>query len=317
MSSPNVSILIPVYNASLFIERCANSVFSQTFSSIEYVFVDDGSVDDSIHKLEKVLNNYPNRQYAVQILKHQVNKGISAARQTALDHASGQYVFMMDSDDYVENNLVEMLYNKAVSCKSDLVYCPFFVEYENKSDLSSIYFSNNNRKMIDQAIKGNASYWNKLISRSLLVNNNIRTLDGIDYGDDLAVLVKVIYYARNICYLPFPLYHYVQYNTDSCTKKFKLKYIDDRLIMVDYISNFLESVPDAVNYRKSIWLLKATRKERLLRLMGPEDRFIGLYPEINHHIFSVDIKLSSKILLLLSRQKFKKILKIYIKLLKQ
>lgn len=315
MSIPKVSILIPVYNVSLYIERCAHSIFNQTFQDIEYIFVDDGSPDDSVEKLNTVLLNYPERADSVRIIRHEQNKGISAARQTALDHATGDYVYMMDSDDYVEYNLIEELYNKAISSMSDLVYCLFYVEYGNRTEISGNSFVNNKVQLIDHAINGNSSYWNKLIARSLIVDNDIRTLAGVDYGDDLAVLVKVIYYAQNISFCSKALYHYVQYNADSCTKLFKPKYIEDRLVMVEYLTDFLSSIPDSYAYQQSIWLLKATRKERLLRLMGAQNRFVDLYPDMYPHIHRIKVKLSSKVLLWFAIPRYKDILKRYIKLL--
>jgi len=116
-----VSILIPIYNASGFIEKCAESVFSQTFESIEYIFVDDCTPDDSIQKLNQVLERFPHRKKAVTVLRNNKNEGISYSRQRAFDVATADYFLAMDSDDWIEPDMIENLYNKAIETNADMV----------------------------------------------------------------------------------------------------------------------------------------------------------------------------------------------------
>jgi glycosyltransferase involved in cell wall biosynthesis len=121
-----VSILIPVYGVEKYIEKCAHSVFSQTFERIEYVFVDDCTKDGSVDKLQQVLELYPARKSSTRIIKHEKNRGVAAARQTAIDAATGDYLLFVDSDDYIEKNMVELLYKKAFEKNADIFFVNFF-----------------------------------------------------------------------------------------------------------------------------------------------------------------------------------------------
>ncbi|HZK68740.1 MAG TPA: glycosyltransferase family 2 protein [Paludibacter sp.] len=309
MSKNKVSVLVPVYGVSTYIERCAHSLFGQTFKDIEYVFVDDCTPDDSIEKLNAVLDFYPQRAQSVIIIKHDKNRGISAARQTAFDAATGSYVLSMDSDDFVELEMVEELYKKAVETDADMVYCSYFSELKDKTVIGTNIFAENKLGLINLAISGNSAYWNKLIARKILVENNIKTLESISHGDDLAVIAKIIYYSNNFVFLDKPFYHYVQFNQNSVTKKFNPKYVEDRLKLVADLDTFFSSKPDYSVYKPSVWLLKALRKIRLIRISSAEKQFVDIYPEINNHISKLNLPFMSKAILWLAAKRYTFLLK--------
>ena len=106
---PKVSFLVPVYNVSAYIGRCARSLFEQTFDDIEYIFVNDCTPDDSMERLEAVIEQYPERAGQVKIINQEQNQGPGTARNVALLAASGEYVCCVDSDDYVEYNMYALL----------------------------------------------------------------------------------------------------------------------------------------------------------------------------------------------------------------
>ena len=107
--TPKVSMLIPIYGVEKFIERCAISLFEQTYQNIEYIFVNDCTKDDSINVLERVINRYPNRKPFVRIINHTQNKGLAGARNTAVANATGEFIMHVDSDDYVDETMYEDL----------------------------------------------------------------------------------------------------------------------------------------------------------------------------------------------------------------
>lgn len=102
-----VSILVPIYGVEQYIERCAKSLFEQTYSEIEYVFVNDCTKDDSIGVLNRVLEKFPQRKLQVRIINHEKNKGLGAARRTAILNANGDYILHVDSDDYIAKMLLK------------------------------------------------------------------------------------------------------------------------------------------------------------------------------------------------------------------
>ena len=102
-----ISIITPLYKAENFIERCADSLFGQTFTDIEYIFVDDCSPDSTVKRLRQVLDRYPARKPQTKIIGHERNRGVAAARNTGLDAATGDYVYYVDADDYIEPDAIE------------------------------------------------------------------------------------------------------------------------------------------------------------------------------------------------------------------
>ncbi|MFZ4582124.1 MAG: glycosyltransferase family 2 protein [Paludibacter sp.] len=301
MSIYKVSVLVPIYNAENYIQKCAHSLLAQTLESIEYVFVDDCSADKSISILKTVIEQYPDRTNDIKIITHNVNKGISAARQSAFDVATGEYLLAMDSDDYIETDMLESLYNHALANHSDMVFCDYISEFKNETKIRKIPFSTDKKKQIEFAIRGNSALWNKIFKRSILVENNIRTLTGIDHGDDLAVLIKLLYHSNQISYLPKHFYHYIESNQHSTTKKFKPKYIDDRLKLVNEVVVYLEK--GGLTFQNEILLMKSLRKAKILMLTHGDKQYVDLFPEINKHFMTLDMNISLKLMLYISKIK--------------
>ncbi|MBR7103707.1 MAG: glycosyltransferase family 2 protein [Lentisphaeria bacterium] len=122
---PKVSVVIPVYNVEKYIERCVRSLFEQTLDSVEYIFVDDGSPDNSISVMEKVLADYPHRKEQVKIIRHEVNQGVGFARNHGVAASTGDYVIHCDADDWLDLELYEAMYKKAAETCADMVHCGF------------------------------------------------------------------------------------------------------------------------------------------------------------------------------------------------
>ena len=116
-----VSVLVPIYGVEDYIERCIRSLLQQTYSNIEFVFVDDCTPDKSIEVLQKVLEDYPVRKPYVRIIRHKRNKGLGVSRNEAVNYASGDFIIHVDPDDYVERDMVEACINRQNETNADLV----------------------------------------------------------------------------------------------------------------------------------------------------------------------------------------------------
>ena len=116
IKTPKISIIVPVYNVSAYIERCVSSLLCQTFTSLEIIFIDDGSVDDSVSKIRSLIKNKP-----WCVLLRQKNQGLSSARNAGIKIAQGDYLCFVDSDDAISPNFCEVTYQKAQASKADLV----------------------------------------------------------------------------------------------------------------------------------------------------------------------------------------------------
>src|SRR5690606_34101887 len=105
-----ISVVIPIYNVEKYIERCVRSLFEQTLQNVEYIFVDDSSLDRSVEIVKQILNEYVDRQSHVHFVEHPQNRGLPAARNSGVSKAKGDYIFHCDSDDWLEKDALYELY---------------------------------------------------------------------------------------------------------------------------------------------------------------------------------------------------------------
>ena len=233
-----VSIAIPIYNVSKYIEICAHSLFAQTFKNIEYIFVDDCTPDNSIDILKKVITLYPNRKKSIHIIHHEQNKGLAAARNTALDNAHGKYILHVDSDDYIELDAIEILYKKAIEDKADIIICDYYAEWSNKKKWIKQKFHPNNIEFLKQILNAETASFhaNKFIKRNLYVDNQLRMYEGLNYGEDFSMTTRLVYCANKISKIDKPLYHYIQTNTSAYTKTRNSKTFEDLFNILDLLT---------------------------------------------------------------------------------
>ena len=121
---PKISIIIPVYNAEQYLEDCLLSISQQTFGDFEILAVNDGSTDRSL----EILKKYQEKEPRLKVFS-QENKGVSAARNLGVEYAKGEYIIFLDSDDYIENNMIESLLKVAIENQSDIVLCGFYADF--------------------------------------------------------------------------------------------------------------------------------------------------------------------------------------------
>ena len=133
MKHYGVSVIIPVYNAEQHIKRCCESLFAQSLRDIEYIFVNDGSSDQSVPMIKDTLSRYPNRKSDVKIIDRKENRGVAYTRQEGLAAVAGEYVIHCDSDDWVEKNMYETLYCEGKKSNADVVCCGFYIDLPDKS----------------------------------------------------------------------------------------------------------------------------------------------------------------------------------------
>lgn len=265
--NPKVSILIPVYNVSAYIEKCAHSLFKQTFSDIEYVFVNDATPDDSIEKLINVVNLYPERKNQVKIIQHPVNKGLAVARNSAIDASSGDYIAVVDSDDYIDPEMIEILYLKAVSENADIVLSDIYLEFRDKTVLSCDFLSNNENEHFKDFIKFDKSFsgvCTKLILRSLYARIDCRVPEGLNYYEDLHVTTRIFYYAKKIVRVNQAFYHYVQLNSNSITKFKNRMHFENVLLFWELLDVFLKENNEYEKYKTDLEISKVKGKIRLM-----------------------------------------------------
>lgn len=261
-----VSILVPVFNVSKFIENCAVSLFEQTLQNIEYIFINDCTPDDSIEVLLKVISNYPHLKDFVKIINHDTNRGLASARNTGVKHAKGEYILHVDSDDRIELEMAELLYSKAEKTNADIVVCDFILEWTNTQKVVEQYWNSSPEifnKMI-LSLEAQPAVWNKLIRRELYISNGIEVPACMNLGEDLVTIPKLIFFSKKIVKINIPLYYYNQTNELSYTKNFSIKNLTDALNISDNLKDFFKANNKLDIYQTSIDLGKVKTEVRLL-----------------------------------------------------
>ena len=214
-----ISVIIPVYRVERFIVRCAESLLGQTMKDAEFIFVDDATPDGSIGLLQECIARHPERDGAVKVLKHDVNRGLPAARNTGMSVAEGQYIFHCDSDDWLDADALQRMYDAASGEKADIVWCDWYLTFRHNER----YMKQPGYGTPVDALKGMLSgamkfnVWNKLVSRSLYTGNGISFPDGYGMGEDMT-MIQLFACAQKVSYLPKALYHYVRFNANGFTQ---------------------------------------------------------------------------------------------------
>ena len=237
-----VSVIIPVYRVEKFIEKCAASLFSQTLDDVEFIFVDDASPDNSMAVLEKCIQQYPQRKAQIRMLTHKENKGLPAARNTGLAVASGEYVFHCDSDDFVEPDMLETLYDEAKKKDADIVWCDWYLSFEHNER----YMTQPDYATPMEALKAmlaglmKFNVWNKLVRRRLYVDNQIAFPAGYAMGEDMTMML-LFAVAGRVAYIPQAFYHYVKLNTEAYSQNFSLNHLESVKHNIRTVELFLHS----------------------------------------------------------------------------
>jgi len=206
------SIIVPIFNAEKYLDRCVGSILSQTYVNWELILVDDGSSDNS----GKICDEYAMNDSRIMVF-HQTNTGPGAARNVGLSHASGQYILFIDSDDWVESTFLEE-YAK-ITESEDLVYQGYVGEFTDGRSVVHADWQMDERD-IPKAImslwqRDNFGYtWMKRYKRSIIEENQIRFDTKIFFREDTVFTAQYCRYCSSIRVLPVALYHY-QENLDS------------------------------------------------------------------------------------------------------
>lgn len=279
-----VSVLVPVYNVGKYIVRCAHSLFAQTFQDIEYIFVDDCSPDNSIKMLEEVLKQYPTRISKVKIIRHSSNRGLAAARNTALEHASGQYILHVDSDDFLELNAVELLHNAAMRQQADVVIFDIKKIFHHKEVCCRNTIKASKQEYIVQLLlrEVDPGVCGKFFHRHLFTDHGISFIEGLNFGEDYAISPRLMYFADKIVKLDEYLYNYIQYNATSYVNSVSDLSIQNVVTAVGILIDFFQKQADSVHYDSCFPEMKLRNKIMLLKLGNKRQRqFVStLYPGV-------------------------------------
>lgn len=296
-----VSICVPVYGAEPFMAKCARSLFAQTYDNIEYIFVNDCTKDRSIDILQETLEEFPARKAAVKIIEHEHNKGLSATRHTAVLHATGDYFFHFDDDDYLESDAIERYVRKAEETDADMVMADYNYVYGDQVmphyDVVPANKSDYVRSLLMR--KSVINVWGRLIRRSFVLEHNLFAPDGLDLSEDFVLIPKMAYLASKVAKVDAPLVNYVRYMGSGSTVV-RRKGLETTVRAMEILEEFFTGIPDAAEYAKSLQEAKLHNKVTLYGLASKADYpyVRSLYKEIP--VWHSQLDLKKKLLLTLA-----------------
>ena len=256
MKSCKLSIILPVYNVENYIEECISSILKISSINYELIIVNDGSTDQSINRIESLISSFPN----VRVI-NQINKGLSAARNTGMASAKGEYIWFIDSDDVIDSLKIEELFEYELS--EDIVVFDF-IKF-NKTDISEYSSNIPHHKIISGKYCLQHYYlkelytvvWRNLYKRDFLKREALKFLEGILY-EDVEWMPRVLYKAKTVSYYPITIYKYRVRSESIVNNTFKRRNYDDIITVCNSLNSFLKKekvetnikniVQDSMNY---------------------------------------------------------------------
>ena len=209
-----LSVIVPCFRVAPYIERCARSLFAQTLDCMQFIFVDDCSEDDTIPRLEALLDEFPHVRWHTVIVRHDENKGLPTARKTGMLYAQGEYIAHCDSDDYVEPTMYELLYNVARLKEADMVECGYW--QDNGHFWRKRKASPSRDSGMADLLSGSMRpfVWCRIVRADRYEGVRFPTAS---YLEDWFVLVQLLHNCSRRVVLDTPLYYYC-FNPTSLTR---------------------------------------------------------------------------------------------------
>lgn len=313
----SISIIVPVYNSEKYLRKCIDSLVGQTFKDIEIILVNDGSRDSSQKIIDEYAAKYPEMIKAI----YQENRGQAAARNHGLEIAEGDYIFFVDSDDYVDVTACEKTYNAAVAKGYDIVCFDYWMENEHNGEKTYCeHFAMKCDDTQTRYIINDTSPCNKLISRKLLLENGLKFLESYIY-EDLELVPRLALYTDKIGSLCEPLYFYVIHDGSTMRQK---KY-NPKLASIYFV---MDSLSKSFSDPKYAQVIEYLYIEHLLHLAvyryldyeeGREDiiKIAGImrnrFPKWRKNVFFKNHGIKLKIVCVLAYYKQIKLLKLLLK----
>lgn len=310
---PLISIIVPVYNAEKTLHICLESLSSQTYKEVQIIFINDCSTDKSLEVLEKFKAQ---SQFEIEIINHEVNRGVAAARNSGLDVVRGEYIYFVDADDEIDPDALELSINQSEKNNLDILGFSWYLTFEkNERKMKQPNFETP-LDAIEKMMRGTMRWnlWLFLFKTKLFVENNIRFMEGKNMGEDLMVAIKLFSNAEKVAYLDRHFYHYGQSNTASLTKTYSDSHIEQVTANVSEVENYLKSSVISDKLGNLMYYLKLNIKLPLLisEKVFQYEKWLNWFPEANPYVMeNTALPLRTRLLQLAAVKKQFWLVKIY------
>lgn len=241
MNNSKVSIIIPVYNAGKYLYQCLDSIVNQTYENLEIIIVDDGSTDDS----SKICDKYAQNDSRIKVV-HKENEGVSKARNTGIEMATGDYYYFPDSDDYIETDTIDYLIKLIQLKKCEVVNFEYYITYSDGREIkhqvdSNLYGFFDTKNSHGVVMSGEPFAWNKFFTKKAV--EGISFNETICRGEDSLFVHECIEQIDFMWFDKKPLYHYVQSEESACRGKFRKSQMTLLKLYDEYKSLYQEKYP--------------------------------------------------------------------------
>lgn len=284
----DISVIVPVYGVEQYIERSLRTLFSQTkIDGVEVILVNDCTPDNSMQIVANLKGEFSHLD--IKVINQPQNGGVAKARQTGLDAATGEYTIHFDPDDTCKPEMLEEMYAFAIENSADVVVADYIIEtpqgdvYSKQPTIVTPH--DGIKMMLEGTLFG--VLWNKLIKRSILVDNNIQFISGVNTQEDLVICTKVFCNAAKIVNLSKAYYQY-RPNVNSRYCGLTNKILSDIISNTNEIERYFISNSVLNNYKDALIKKKVHFKFKVMLTVGRGDRdkYYNITPEIDKYIMA-------------------------------
>ena len=247
---PKVSVIIPAYNAQRYLERCLDSFVNQTFKDFEVYVVDDGSSDQT----GQIADSFAEKDSRFRVI-HQNNQGVAAARQAGLNSVSGEFVIHADSDDWVDSDMLEVLYQTAKQEQADMVICDMLIVHPGniiEHRIQKPHSLDSIQVMGEMLFDLNGSLCNKLIRLSKLREFDINFIPGMNCAEDQYMTLRLLAHNIKVTYVARPFYHYDHTQNESSLMN-RGMLASERIRPIEMLADYTDITPIQNYYDKALF----------------------------------------------------------------
>lgn len=249
-----ISVIVPVYKVEKYLKRCVRSIQKQTYTDLEIILIDDGSPD----ACGKICDEFSNEDKRIKVI-HKENEGLSAARNTGLQYAMGEYITFVDSDDYISETCYERLINAIEKYETDIAMCGSLCVDENGKVLSQDIFEEGKiytgKEIVNEYVLSlKTSVWNKLFRKEILINSEFPY--GRIHGEDLVFITSLLSSDTRLVTVEEKGYYYVKHEGSITTKGFSGKSFDEVYCKDVAYNNIVKQFP-SIKEKAIIWKFRS------------------------------------------------------------
>ncbi len=253
MSKCRLSVIIPVYNAEKTIDRCLSTIVNSGTGDFEIILVNDGSTDNSLESCQR----WECSHEFIRVINKK-NQGVSAARNSGLEDASGEYVTFVDSDDYVSTSYIKTILEYIKSNWDLYIFKSVELRNDTETDMKT-WITNSGKidksRICDRLTKGFLNVpWDKVFKRELIVSTELKFEEQISIGEDWIFSMEYAKYANSFCLINEKLYYYVINEGSLTRRKISFDYLDNGFLLFKRIIDFARFVNQDLIYAYSMSL---------------------------------------------------------------